>query len=216
MPVGTYGTVKGVTPEELVGLRRARSSSRNTFHLMLRPGAEIVRAHGGLHGFMHWQRPILTDSGGYQVFSLAAMRKLTEEGVRFRSPVDGAEVFLDPGARDAGAARARLGHRDGVRRVHAVPGDRTRGARVHGAVAALVAAQPRARSTREPARARCSASSRAACTTPLRAASLAGLERHRLRRARDRRPVGRRAARGARARPRRSCCLPCRRTSRAT
>jgi queuine tRNA-ribosyltransferase len=63
---------------------------------MLRPGAEIVRAHGGLHGLMHWGRPILTDSGGYQVFSLAAMRRLSEEGVRFRSPVDGAEVFLDP------------------------------------------------------------------------------------------------------------------------
>jgi queuine tRNA-ribosyltransferase len=68
----------------------------NTFHLMLRPGVEIVRAHGGLHGMMAWRRPILTDSGGYQVFSLAAMRKLSEEGVRFRSPVDGAEVFLDP------------------------------------------------------------------------------------------------------------------------
>jgi queuine tRNA-ribosyltransferase len=95
MPVGTYGTVKGVTPEELVDCG-AEIILANTFHLMLRPGAEAVRAHGGLHGMMHWQRPILTDSGGYQVFSLASMRKLTEEGVRFRSPVDGAEVFLDP------------------------------------------------------------------------------------------------------------------------
>ena len=95
MPVGTYGTVKGVTPEELVACG-AEIVLANTFHLMLRPGAEVVRAHGGLHGLMHWERPILTDSGGYQVFSLAAMRKLTEEGVRFRSPVDGAEVFLDP------------------------------------------------------------------------------------------------------------------------
>ena len=95
MPVGTYGTVKGVTPEELVDCG-AEIILANTFHLMLRPGTEVVRAHGGLHGLMHWQRPILTDSGGYQVFSLAAMRKLTEEGVRFRSPVDGAEVFLDP------------------------------------------------------------------------------------------------------------------------
>jgi len=95
MAVGTYGTVKGVTPEELVACG-AEIILANTFHLMLRPGTEIVRAHGGLHGLMHWQRPILTDSGGYQVFSLAAMRKLTEEGVRFRSPVDGAEVFLDP------------------------------------------------------------------------------------------------------------------------
>ena len=95
MPVGTYGTVKGVTPEELVACG-AEIILANTFHLMLRPGAEVVRAHGGLHDMMHWQRPILTDSGGYQVFSLASMRKLTEEGVRFRSPVDGAEVFLDP------------------------------------------------------------------------------------------------------------------------
>jgi len=95
MPVGTYGTVKGVTPEELADCG-AEIVLANTFHLMLRPGADVVRAHGGLHGMMHWQRPILTDSGGYQVFSLAAMRKLTEEGVRFRSPVDGAEVFLGP------------------------------------------------------------------------------------------------------------------------
>jgi len=95
MPVGTYGTVKGVTPEELLACG-AEMVLANTFHLMLRPGAEVVRAHGGLHGMMNWRRPILTDSGGYQVFSLAAMRKLSEEGVRFRSPVDGAEVFLDP------------------------------------------------------------------------------------------------------------------------
>jgi len=95
MPVGTYGTVKGVTPEELLACG-AEIILSNTFHLMLRPGAEIVRALGGLHGMMHWERPILTDSGGYQVFSLATMRKVSEEGVRFRSPVDGAEVFLDP------------------------------------------------------------------------------------------------------------------------
>jgi len=95
MPVGTYGTVKGVTPEELLACG-AEMILANTFHLLLRPGPEVVRAHGGLHGFMNWRRPILTDSGGYQVFSLAAMRKLSEEGVRFRSPVDGAEVFLDP------------------------------------------------------------------------------------------------------------------------
>jgi queuine tRNA-ribosyltransferase len=95
MPVGTYGTVKAMTPEELTGLG-ADIVLGNTFHLMLRPGRDIVRAHGGLHGFMHWQRPILTDSGGFQVFSLESLRKITEEGVNFRSPIDGAAVRLAP------------------------------------------------------------------------------------------------------------------------
>jgi queuine tRNA-ribosyltransferase len=95
MPVGTYGTVKAMTPEELEGIG-AEIVLGNTFHLMLRPGAQIVAAHGGLHGFMHWRRPILTDSGGFQVFSLAKLRKITEEGVRFRSPIDGSEVKLTP------------------------------------------------------------------------------------------------------------------------
>ena len=95
MPVGTYGTVKSMTPEELQGLG-AEIILGNTFHLMLRPGEDIVRAHGGLHEFMHWERPILTDSGGFQVWSLADLRKISEEGVRFASPVDGAPVFLGP------------------------------------------------------------------------------------------------------------------------
>ena len=95
MPVGTYGTVKAMTPEELTGMG-AQIVLGNTFHLMLRPGTEVIRAHGGLHGFMHWAGPILTDSGGFQVFSLAELRKLTEEGVRFRSPVNGDPVFLSP------------------------------------------------------------------------------------------------------------------------
>ena len=95
MPVGTYGTVKAMTPEELEGLG-ARIILGNTFHLMLRPGEQVVAAHGGLHGFMHWDRPILTDSGGFQVWSLAQLRKITEEGVRFASPVDGSPVFLGP------------------------------------------------------------------------------------------------------------------------
>jgi queuine tRNA-ribosyltransferase len=95
MPVGTYGTVKAMTPEELEGLG-AEIILGNTFHLMLRPGTEVIRAHGDLHGFMHWERPILTDSGGFQVFSLAELRKITEEGVRFRSPVDGADILLTP------------------------------------------------------------------------------------------------------------------------
>lgn len=95
MPVGTYGTVKSVTPEE-VAADGAEIILGNTFHLLLRPGTDIIRKHGGLHEFMHWTGPILTDSGGFQVFSLAAMRKLTEEGVRFQSPVNGDEVFLTP------------------------------------------------------------------------------------------------------------------------
>jgi len=95
MPVGTYGTVKAMTAEELRSVG-AEIVLGNTFHLMLRPGIEVVRAHGGLHRFMHWDGPILTDSGGFQVFSLGALRKLTEEGVVFQSPVDGARVFLGP------------------------------------------------------------------------------------------------------------------------
>lgn len=95
MPVGTYGTVKSVTPEE-VAADGAQIILGNTFHLMLRPGTDVVRAHGGLHEFMNWPGPILTDSGGFQVFSLAAMRKLSEEGVRFQSPVNGDVVMLTP------------------------------------------------------------------------------------------------------------------------
>ena len=95
MPVGTYGTVKSVTPEE-VAADGADIILGNTFHLMLRPGTEVIRKHGGLHEFMHWPGPILTDSGGFQVFSLANMRKLSEEGVHFQSPVNGDAVFLTP------------------------------------------------------------------------------------------------------------------------
>jgi queuine tRNA-ribosyltransferase len=95
MPVGTYGTVKAMTPEDLEEIG-AEIVLGNTFHLYLRPGLDVIAAHRGLHRFMHWQRPILTDSGGFQVWSLAEMRKITEEGVRFRSPVDGAQVFLSP------------------------------------------------------------------------------------------------------------------------
>jgi len=95
MPVGTYGTVKAMTPEELC-IAGAQIILGNTFHLMLRPGTEVIAAHGGLHGFMHWQGPILTDSGGFQVFSLASLRKITEEGVSFRSPLNGDLVQLTP------------------------------------------------------------------------------------------------------------------------
>lgn len=95
MPVGTYGTVKGVTTDQVKD-SGAEILLGNTFHLMLRPGAEQVAALGGLHHMIHWDKPILTDSGGFQVFSLGKMRKITEEGVKFRSPVDGSEVWLDP------------------------------------------------------------------------------------------------------------------------
>ena len=95
MPVGTYGTVKAMTPEELTDIG-AEIILGNTFHLMLRPGTEIIRKHGDLHDFMHWQKPILTDSGGFQVYSLAKMRKITESGVLFHSPVDGRKIELTP------------------------------------------------------------------------------------------------------------------------
>jgi queuine tRNA-ribosyltransferase len=95
MPVGTYGTVKAMTPEDLEAIG-AEIVLGNTFHLFLRPGLEVIQAHQGLHRFMHWDRPILTDSGGFQVWSLAKMRKITEAGAHFRSPVDGAAVFLSP------------------------------------------------------------------------------------------------------------------------
>ena len=95
MPVGTYGTVKSVTPEE-VRASGAEIILGNTFHLMLRPGTEIIRKHTGLHEFMNWPGPILTDSGGFQVFSLVDLRKLSEEGVRFKSPVNGDPVLLTP------------------------------------------------------------------------------------------------------------------------
>ncbi len=95
MPVGTYGTVKTMTPEE-VRHTGADIILGNTFHLMLRPGTEIIRSHGTLHDFMHWSGPILTDSGGFQVFSLGALCKLTEQGVTFKSPINGDRVFLGP------------------------------------------------------------------------------------------------------------------------
>ncbi|PJE78808.1 Queuine tRNA-ribosyltransferase [invertebrate metagenome] len=95
MPVGTYGTVKGMLPRDIEDIG-AQIILGNTFHLMLRPGTDIIKRHGDLHGFNRWDKPILTDSGGFQVFSLGALRKITEEGVSFRSPVDGAPVFLSP------------------------------------------------------------------------------------------------------------------------
>ncbi|MCK6386393.1 MULTISPECIES: tRNA guanosine(34) transglycosylase Tgt [Zoogloea] len=95
MPVGTYGTVKGISPQDLRDIG-AQICLGNTFHLWLRPGLEVIEAFGGLHQFMAWDGPILTDSGGFQVFSLGALRKITEEGVRFSSPVNGDKLFLTP------------------------------------------------------------------------------------------------------------------------
>jgi queuine tRNA-ribosyltransferase len=95
MPVGTYGTVKAMSPHELVDLG-AQIVLGNTFHLWLRPGLDVIAGHGGLHRFMGWERPILTDSGGFQVFSLGALRRISEEGVHFASPVNGDRLFLTP------------------------------------------------------------------------------------------------------------------------
>ena len=95
MPVGTYGSVKAMSPQELEAIG-AQIVLGNTFHLWLRPGLDVIAKHGGLHGFMGWERPILTDSGGFQVFSLGAMRKITEEGVKFASPINGDQLFLTP------------------------------------------------------------------------------------------------------------------------
>ena len=95
MPVGTYGTVKAMAPNELEAMG-AQIILGNTFHLWLRPGLDVIRAHNGLHRFMNWNKPILTDSGGFQVFSLGQLRKITEEGVRFASPINGDRLFLTP------------------------------------------------------------------------------------------------------------------------
>lgn len=95
MPVGTYGTVKAMTPEEVQELG-AQIILGNTFHLAITPGTEVIKAHGDLHNFMHWQGPILTDSGGFQVFSLGDMRKISESGVEFRSPKNGDKIFMGP------------------------------------------------------------------------------------------------------------------------
>ena len=95
MPVGTYGAVKSLTPEDLTGIG-AQIILGNTFHLMLRPTTEVIKAHGDLHDFMHWHKPILTDSGGFQVFSLGALRKITEKGVTFKSPLNGSAIFMGP------------------------------------------------------------------------------------------------------------------------
>jgi queuine tRNA-ribosyltransferase len=106
MPVGTQATVKAVTPENLVELG-AEIILANTYHLFLRPGHELIRELGGLHRFMNWNRPILTDSGGFQIFSLRELAKITEEGAGFKSHLDGSSLFLSP--EDAVAVQEALG-----------------------------------------------------------------------------------------------------------
>ena len=95
MPVGTYGTVKAMTPRDL-NEAKSQIILGNTFHLWLRPGLDVIKKHGGLHRFMAWDKPILTDSGGFQVFSLGALRKISEEGVTFASPINGDKLFMSP------------------------------------------------------------------------------------------------------------------------
>ncbi len=123
MPVGTYGTVKAMTPDEL-DLLGARIILGNTFHLWLRPGPDIVAAHGGLHKMMAWPRPILTDSGGFQVFSLSSISKITEDGVTFRAPTDGSQHHLTPEV--AMAIQAQLGSDIAMAFDHLAPGDAPR------------------------------------------------------------------------------------------
>ena len=96
MPVGTLGTVKGIHQNELIEEVKSEIILGNTYHLYLRPGMETLEQAGGLHGFMNWEKPILTDSGGYQVYSLAHKRKITEEGVTFASHIDGSKHFFSP------------------------------------------------------------------------------------------------------------------------
>jgi queuine tRNA-ribosyltransferase len=123
MPVGTYGTVKAMTPGELEGLG-ARIVLGNTYHLWLRPGLEVVAAHGGLHRLMGWRRPILTDSGGFQVFSLQSLSKLSDEGVVFRSPIDGSPRNLTP--EQSMTIQATLGSDIAMAFDHCPPGDAPR------------------------------------------------------------------------------------------
>jgi len=130
MPVGTYGTVKGVMPRSLEEMG-AQIILGNTFHLWMRPGLDVMQSFGGLHDFERWNKPILTDSGGFQVWSLGAMRKITEEGVTFASPVNGDKLFMSP------EVSMQQRHRDATRRVHAVrnqrpPHHRSRSPQVDG------------------------------------------------------------------------------------
>ena len=164
----------------------------NTFHLMLRPGGEVIRALGGLHRFMNWPRPILTDSGGFQVFSLAELRKITEEGVTFRSPLDGDAVFLTP--ESSMQVQAALGSDIVMAFDECPPYPATERRRATSMELTMRWARALPRRVRAPANpTRCSASCRAARSWTCGSESLGQLVDHRLRRLRDRRPVGGRA-----------------------
>ena len=140
MPVGTGATVKAMFPEDAAATG-ADILLANTYHLMLRPGAERIAKLGGLHRFMHWEKPILTDSGGYQVMSLAKLRRIGEEGVTFQSHIDGAEVSLSPERAIERNVCSAPNHSDGARRVHALSGHARGGAKFARPVAALGRAQ---------------------------------------------------------------------------
>ena len=205
--------VKAMTPEELEGLG-AQIILGNTFHLLLRPGIDVIRAHGGLHAFMHWQRPILTDSGGFQVWSLQTLRKITERGVEFRSPVNGDLVDLTPERsiemQDALGADIVMVFDECT----AYPAEHAAARESMQLLAALGEAQPRRVRRREgaarTATRRCSASCRAACTTTCARESLAGLQEIGFAGLRGRRARGRRAGGGAARRARGARARTCR------
>ena len=218
MPVGTAATVKAMKPAD-VRATGADIILGNTYHLMLRPGAERVARLGGLHGFMGWERPILTDSGGYQVMSLSDLTKRSEEGVAFKSHLDGSRHMLSP-ERSIEIQRL-LGSNITMAFDELVPtttGARGAG-RGDGAVDALGAPQPRRlRRRRRSCRGatRSSASSRARSTKGLRKSTRRRADRHRLRRLCGRRPRGRRGAGGDVRLPRLCARASCPPTSPAT
>ena len=142
MPVGTQGAVKALTARHLEEIG-ASIILGNTYHLMLRPGDELIARRGGLHKFIGWKKPILTDSGGYQVFSLAERRKIEENGVEFRSHLDGSAHLLTPEARRRHPGQSRLGHRDGARRMSGAAVDRRGHRQVARADRTMGAALPR-------------------------------------------------------------------------
>ena len=177
MPVGTYGSVKAMLPHELKEIG-SQIVLGNTFHLWLRPGTEIMEKHGGLHGFMQWDKPILTDSGGFQVFSLQGMRKITEEGVKFASPIDGARLFLTPEE----SMRIQRSLNSDIVMVfdectpYEIDGRPATVEEAARCACRCVGAALARRSTAWAIPTRCSASSRAACTNRCATRSLAGLQ----------------------------------------